>query len=58
MKRERIKYLPQQMNLFKLIPMNRPEDKAMQITYALGVILIIILSIVVFIYLLYKFAAN
>jgi len=46
------------MNLFKLIHMNRPEDKAMQITYALGVILIIILSIVVFIYLLYKFAAN
>ena len=46
------------MNLFKLIPMNRPEDKSMQITYALGVILIIILSIVVFIYLLYKFAAN
>ena len=46
------------MNLFKLIPMNRPEDKAMQITYALGVILIIILSIIIFIYLLYKFAAN
>tara|TARA_A100001234_G_C12587062_1_gene368736 strand:- start:282 stop:398 length:117 start_codon:yes stop_codon:yes gene_type:complete len=38
--------------------MNRPEDKAMQITYALGVILIIILSIVIFIYLLFKFAAN
>tara|TARA_Y100001970_G_scaffold92288_1_gene116475 strand:- start:2200 stop:2313 length:114 start_codon:yes stop_codon:yes gene_type:complete len=35
--------------------MFRPEDKAMQITYALGVIIVIILSIAAFLFLIFRF---
>lgn len=43
----------QHKNLKIKLPMFRPEDKSMQITYSVGMLIVILLSIIGFIYLIY-----